>query len=111
MLTPTAGLVRDVPIEWNPYSEYGTGNKNETNRSIMWESLDVSRGSVSLDMQWAKDHGLPPSQPFPGIKVGASIYLTATTAFIAWYVFHSGVTTHREVDSHALWCRGKSAAG
>ena len=69
-----AGLIRDVPIEWNPYSTYGTGNKNETNRSIMWESLDVSPGGVSLDKQWAKDLGLPPAQPFPWDK-SRSLYL------------------------------------
>lgn len=60
-----AGLARDVPVEWNPYSPYGTGNKDEKNRSIMWESFDISPGSVSLDKQWAKNHGLPRAQKFP----------------------------------------------
>lgn len=60
-----AGLLRNVPIGWDPYSGYGTGNKNETDRSIMWESLDVSLGEVSLDKEWARRHGLPPSQRFP----------------------------------------------
>ena len=69
-----ASLLRDVPIEWNPYSPYGTGNEDETNRTIMWESLDVSLGSVSLDSQWAIEHGLPPAQPFPWDK-SRSLYL------------------------------------
>ena len=40
----------------------------------MWESLDVSPGDVSLDKQWALEHGLPPAQPFPWDK-SRSLYL------------------------------------
>ena len=57
-----------MPIKWDPYSPYGLGNKNETNRTIMWESLEVSLGYVSLDNQWAMEHGLPQAQPFPWDK-------------------------------------------
>ncbi|KAL8808483.1 MAG: hypothetical protein Q9182_000034 [Xanthomendoza sp. 2 TL-2023] len=69
-----AGLLRNVPLEWNPYSPYGVGNKNESDRSIMWESLDASPGLVSLDKAWTLQHGLPAAQDFPWDR-SRSLYL------------------------------------
>lgn len=43
---------------------FGTGNRNETNRSILWENMDTSAGEISLDSQWATARGLPESTPF-----------------------------------------------
>ena len=63
-----------MPLEWDPYSPYGTGNQNETDRSVLWESLDSSPGSVALDKVYAQQVGLPASQDFPWDS-SKSIYL------------------------------------
>ncbi|KAL8695802.1 MAG: hypothetical protein Q9224_003149 [Gallowayella concinna] len=69
-----AGLLRNVPLAWNPYSPYGLGNKNESDRSIMWERLDSSPGTVSLDKTWTIQHDLPAAQDFPWDR-SRSLYL------------------------------------
>ena len=53
---------------------YGVGNKNESDRSVRWEKLEVSAGMVALDNQLIAKHGLPSAQPFPWDK-NRSLYL------------------------------------
>ena len=45
---------------------------------------------------------------FPGIKVEASIYSTATTAFTAWYVVHSVFHEHQEDGTLIRSCAEKN---
>lgn len=56
MLTDSwaAGLIRDVQKSFNASSSFGLGNSNETDRSILWEALDISAGEISLQTEWAK---------------------------------------------------------
>ncbi|KAI9712458.1 MAG: hypothetical protein M1820_001671 [Bogoriella megaspora] len=63
--TRSASLSRNETGMLNPYGAYGVGNDNETDRSIMWEKLEVSLGSVAIDLEWAKQKGLPEAQKFP----------------------------------------------
>jgi len=60
-----ANLERKIPMPWNPYSLYGVGNQNNTDRSILWETLDTTPGEIALDHEEAKALGLPQSQDFP----------------------------------------------
>jgi hypothetical protein len=43
---------------------YGSDNKNETERAILWESLDASATQIAVDKLWAASRHLPPSQEF-----------------------------------------------
>lgn len=53
---------------------YGTGNKNESDRSVLWETLDTSPGNIAISKTEAQSMGLPESQDFPWDN-SKSIYL------------------------------------
>jgi len=72
--TKYARLQRSVLIPWNSYSEYGVGSTNNTDRTILWESLDTTPGEVALDKKEAIALGLPRAQDFPWNQ-NHSIYL------------------------------------
>lgn len=60
-----AKLKRNIPAPWSPYSLYGVGSKNNTHRSILWESLDTTPGEIALKKEDAAAMDLPPTPDFP----------------------------------------------
>ena len=43
---------------------YGPNNKNETDRALLWESLDASSAQIAIGKTWASTHSLPESDQF-----------------------------------------------
>ena len=64
MLTRIANLKFEQIATINNFSPYGASNRNDTDRSILWEKLETSNAQVAVDSAWAADHALPDSQTF-----------------------------------------------
>jgi len=69
-----ASLAWTHSMPFNSSSEFGLGSEDEATRSLAWERLDTSAGEISLDNEYARQHGLPSSTPFHWDK-SRSIYL------------------------------------
>lgn len=64
ILTNEAGLIYDTTNILSHHSVYGPATENETERAILWESLDGSSAQVAIDKLWAASKDLPPSPDF-----------------------------------------------
>ena len=64
MLTDVADLDFDTIGTISHLGPYGSNNRNETDRAILWENLDGSSAQIAVDKTWAADRALPPSQEF-----------------------------------------------
>ena len=66
-LTPTAaGLARQPSYKF-PYST-GYGPLEATNHTYadeIWEAIDIDPGIVAVPLDWAEEHNLAETQPFP----------------------------------------------
>ena len=70
-LTRAADLSFDTVHEISHLGPYGPNNENETERAILWESLDGSSAQVAIDKSWAASKGLPPTPEFSWDKAKA----------------------------------------
>lgn len=64
LLKDVVGLDFDTVDIISHVGLYGSSDKNETERAILWENLDGSIAQVAVDKSWAANKELPPTQEF-----------------------------------------------